>query len=163
MWLLHGECACRFKFFLRGIKYSILPALSLDGVLHLEVVENAITGNDFWAFIEGLLPCMNQWPLLNSILVMDNTSIHKVAGIHEMVEEHGTHLLYLPAYSPDFNPIKLTFSKIKAWLHSHCDYVNQQLKSEHGTVYDAFWEAVHTVTSEDTKGWYKHCGYTVPT
>jgi len=46
-WSLRGERTSRFEFFIRGSKYSILPALSLDGILHLEVVENAITGADF--------------------------------------------------------------------------------------------------------------------
>jgi transposase len=67
-------------------------------------------------FIQGLLPHMNKWPLPNSVLVVDNASIHKVAGIREMVEEQGARLLFLPAYSPDFNPIELAFSTIKAWL-----------------------------------------------
>jgi len=62
---------------------------------------------------------MNKWPLPNSVLVVDNTSIHKVAGICEMVKEHSARLLYLPAYSPDFNLIELLFSTIKAWLHTN--------------------------------------------
>ncbi|KAH9973656.1 hypothetical protein BJV77DRAFT_936048, partial [Russula vinacea] len=67
----------------------ILPALSLDGILHIEVVEKVITGDDFRRFVQGLLLCMNEWPLPNSVLVIDNASIHKVAGICEMVEERG--------------------------------------------------------------------------
>jgi hypothetical protein len=115
-WSLRGERASQHEFQFRGAKYSLLPAISLDGILHLEVVENAITGADFHRFVHGLLPRMNKWPLPNSVLVVNNMSIHKVAGIHEMVEEHGARLLYLPAYSPDFNPIELAFSTIKAWL-----------------------------------------------
>jgi hypothetical protein len=101
---------------------------------------------------------MNKWPLPNSVLVVNNASIHKVAGIREMVEEHGARLLYLPAYSPNFNPIKLAFSTIKAWLHKNCDYMNQEMESEDGTVYNALWEAVYSVTVGDAKGWYAHCG-----
>ena len=48
----------------------MLPVLSLDGILHLEVLENAITGEDFQQFVEGLLPRMNEWPLPNSVLVI---------------------------------------------------------------------------------------------
>ena len=59
---------------------------------------------------------MNKWPLPNSVLVINNASIHRVDGIREMVQEHGARLVYLPAYSPDFNPIELAFSSIKAWL-----------------------------------------------
>ena len=54
-WSIHGERAQRYKFTFRGTKYSMLPALSLDGILHLKVLENAITGEDFRHFVEGLL------------------------------------------------------------------------------------------------------------
>ncbi|KAI0252454.1 hypothetical protein BJV78DRAFT_1095849, partial [Lactifluus subvellereus] len=65
----------------------ILPALSLNGIVHLEVVEKAITGDDFLHFVQGLLPRMNEWPLPNSVLVINNASIHKVTGIRKLVEE----------------------------------------------------------------------------
>ena len=105
---------------------------------------------------------MNEWPLPNSVLVIDNASIHKVACICDLVEECGTCLLYLPSYLPDLNPIELAFSTIKAWLCANCDCVNQEMEVEDGSVYNALWDAVYSVTPEDTKGWYKHCRYTVP-
>jgi transposase len=95
---------------------------------------------------------MNEWPLANSVLIIDNASIHKVAGIREMIEERGARLLYLPAYSPNFNPIELAFSTIKAWLHANRDCINQELESENGTVYNTFWEAIHSVTMTHGKG-----------
>ena len=139
----------------------MLPALSLNGILHLEVVKDAVTGTDFRRFVEGLLTRMNEFPLPNSVLVIDNASIHKVDSIREMVKDRGARLLYLPSYSPDFNPIELAFSTIKQWLRSNRDCINQQLESDDGTIYDIFWEAVHSVTAEQARGWYKHCGYTV--
>ena len=158
-WAKRGERASRHELQFRGAKYSLLPALSLDGILHLEVVENAVTGSAFRQFVEGLLPQMNKWPLPNSVLIVDNASIHKVAGIRELVEERGMRLLFLPAYSPDYNPIELAFSSIKAWLRSNCDRVNQEMESEDGTVYNVLWQAVYSVTPEKARGWYKHCGY----
>lgn len=107
---------------------------------------------------------MNEWPP-NSVLVIDNASFHEVAGIREMVEERGSRLLYLSAYSPGFNPIEFSFSNIKAWLSAnqdHQDRVDQALDSEEGTLYDLFREAAHSVTMENAKAWYKHCGYNVP-
>ena len=160
-WSRRGERACRYEFSFRGTKYSMLPALSLDGILHLEVVENAVTSADFRRFVEGLLPRMNEFPLPNSVLVIDNASIHKFDGIREIVEDRGARLVYLPSYSPDFNPIELAFSTIKQWLRSNHDRVNQELESDNGTIYNIFWEAVHSVTAEQARGWYKHCGYTV--
>ena len=105
-WAKHGERASCHEFQFRGAKYSMLPALSLDGILHLDIVENAVTGTTFHHFVEGLLPCMNKWPLPNSVLVVDNASIHKVDGIRELVEASGMRLMFLPAYSPDLNPIE---------------------------------------------------------
>ncbi len=158
-WSLHGERARRLEFFLRGTKYSILPALSLDGILHLKVVEDAITGDIFRDFVAGLLPLMNAWPLPHSVLVVDNALIHKVAGIRQMVEIRGARLLFLPSHSPDFNPIELAFSSIKAWLHENQDIVNRKLDSADGTIHDVFWQALHSATTKHAKEWYMHCGY----
>lgn len=68
-------------------RYSILPALSLDGILHLEVLDHSFTGEDFHNFVSGVLDQMQPWLMPNSVLVMDNASIHKVPGIREMVEQ----------------------------------------------------------------------------
>ena len=68
-------------------RYSILPAISLDGVIHLEVIDHAFTGSTFTNFVRGVLDQMQPWPFPNSVLVMDNARIHKVPGIWEMVEE----------------------------------------------------------------------------
>jgi hypothetical protein len=67
-------------------RYSILPALSLDSILHLEVLDHSFTGDEFCDFVEGVLDQMQPWPLPNSVLVLDNASIHKIPGLREMVE-----------------------------------------------------------------------------
>jgi hypothetical protein len=161
-WSKCGERASRHEFQFSGTKYSVLPALSLDGILHLEVVENVVTGAIFRRFIEGLLPLMNKWPLPNSVLVVDNASIQKVAGIRELVEERGMRLMILPSYSPDLNPIELTFSSIKAWVNANRDHVNQEMADEDGTVNNVLRQAVYSVTPEEAQDWYKHCGYQHP-
>ena len=155
----NSEHAHRSEFSFHGTKYSILPALSLDGIIHLEVVKNAVTGNEFHQFVQGLIPLMNKWPLPNSVLIVNNSSIHKVEGICEMIEEHGACLLYLPSYLLDLNLIELAFSSIKAWLCTCCDRINIEHNSKDGNIYDTFWEAVFSVMVESARGWYKHCGY----
>ena len=77
----------------------MLPALSLNGILHLEVVENAVTGADFCRFVEGVLLHMNEFSLPNSVLVIDNASIHKVDGIRDLVEDRGT-CLFVKEFTP---------------------------------------------------------------
>ena len=101
-------------------------------------------------------------PLPHSVLVVDNAAIHKVARICELVEGHSVCLLYLPTYSPDFNPIKLAFSSIKAWLCTNCACINADLETDEGSVYHAIWEAIYSVMVDDVKGWYSHCGYQAP-
>ena len=67
-------------------RYSILPVLSLDGILHLEVLDHTFTGKEFKDFVTSVLDQMHPWPMPNSVLVIDNAAIHKVPGICEMVE-----------------------------------------------------------------------------
>jgi hypothetical protein len=63
-----------------------------------------------------------------------------------MVEEHGARLLYLPSYSPDFNPIKLAFSSIKAWLRTSWDQLTDNL-AVGGSVDDVLWQAVYLTST----------------
>jgi len=158
-WAPCGDRASCREFFVRGARYSILPALSLDGIVHTEVYNHVVTGDNFRLFIAGLLERMQPWPLPNSVIIMDNETIHKVEGIQEMVEECGMHLIYLPVYSPDLNPIEEAFSSIKAWLRANHDYVNGGLEGAGGDPYAVIWEAVHSVTPEGAYGWYQHAEY----
>jgi len=71
---------------LRCSRYSMLPALSLDGILAFEVLEHSYTAEDFDDFVECLLDRMNPFPLPNSVLVMDNASAHHSGNVRELVE-----------------------------------------------------------------------------
>lgn len=69
-------------------------------------------------------------------------------------------LMFLPAYSPDLNPIEEAFSSIKAFLRRHNEYLYAEVRGEAGGVpYDLLWEAVFSVTPEKAWGWYRDCGY----
>ena len=140
-------------------RYSILPALSLDGILHVEVFDHPINGDNFLLFVEGLVKCMQLCPLPNSVLIMDNAAIHRVDGVWEMVEAHGSCLIYLPAYSPDLNPIEEAFSSIKAWRHANCNYVLGEIEGDNADPYGVIWEAIHSVMPENAYGWFQHCEY----
>jgi hypothetical protein len=72
------------------------------------------------------------------------------------------HLVFLPAYSPDLNPIEEVFSAIKAWIRANRDYVLGEMKGGEGCdLYKMIWDAVFTVTPEKALGWFRHSGYTV--
>lgn len=68
-------------------RFSVLPAISLSGVLHLAIQENSYTAADFTSFVDALLDRMNPFPGPNSVLVMDNASIHKSQQMVQMVQE----------------------------------------------------------------------------
>lgn len=85
-------------------------------------------------------------------VVMDNLSSHKGAVVRELIENEGCELIYLPPYSPDFNPIEQAFSKTKGCLREASSRV-------HETLMEAIGEALRTVTTSDAKGFFEHCGY----
>jgi transposase len=92
---------------------TFVAALRADKVTAPCVFDGPIDGESFLAYIEqSLVPTLQQ----DDIVVMDNLSSHKVAGVREAIEAAGAELRYLLAYSPDFNPIEQLFAKIKALL-----------------------------------------------
>jgi len=106
---------------------------------------------------------MNPYPQRNSVLVLDNASAHHFEDLCEMVEACGRCLRYLPAYSPDFNPIEEGFSAMKAWICSNRDYVLGELSgAETCEPMAMLWTAVFdSMTIENIEGWYRDCGYVV--
>jgi hypothetical protein len=81
------SATCKIWNFLnKEIRYSILPAISLDGVLHLDILTRSWTTEEFRKFIDALLDSMNPYPQKNSVLIMDNASTHHFDGLREIVE-----------------------------------------------------------------------------
>lgn len=79
-----SKCRRTIANFVRS--YSLLPALSLDGIIYSTIKEGSFDGSAFTDFITNLLEVMQPYPAPNSVLVMDNCAIHKVEGIRELVE-----------------------------------------------------------------------------
>jgi len=73
------------------------------------------------------------------------------------------HLVFLPAYSPNLNPIEEAFSAIKAWIRANRDYARGELSGEETCdPYTLIWDAVFdTVTVEKAEGWFHDCGYSL--
>ena len=88
------------------------------------------------------------------MLVLDNWRVHMGPDVRELVEQYNCSLLYLPAYSPDYNPIELLFSKIKA-------FVRKLRPSTLDKLIQAFEDAVLTVSPDNAKHTFEHCGYVV--
>jgi len=66
---------------------------------------------------------MNPYPGDNSVLIMDNARIHHNANLISLLEELGCHVVFLPPYSPDYNPIETAFSFIKSWIKRNHDFI----------------------------------------
>ena len=92
---------------------TLVAGLTLDGVVAPMTIDGAMTGAAFLAYVEQVLA-----PTLmpGDIVILDNLPAHKPIAIREAIEATGGCVLFLPPYSPDFNPIEMTFSKIKALL-----------------------------------------------
>jgi transposase len=92
---------------------TFLAALRQDKITAPCIIDGAINGETFRAYAEQFLaPTL----LPGDIVIMDNLSSHKVAGVRQAIEAAGAMLLYLPPYSPDLNPIEQFFAKLKAML-----------------------------------------------
>ncbi|KAF7314744.1 DDE family endonuclease [Mycena kentingensis (nom. inval.)] len=160
-WAIKGSRAVRKAFFIRGQRWSDLPAISLDGILWVSIVEGSFTTEKFEDFIGALLDKMNPFPGPNSVIVMDNCRIHKADSIRDMIEARGMRCEFLPPYSPDFNPMEPGFSKMKAYIRRHGDRVRTAMLSEEQEVETiaALYDAVYSITPEDAAGWFRLSGY----
>jgi len=122
-----GEQAELTDVFVRGDQYSLVAALTTDGYIASEAVPGSLESIDFLEFVQEnvvcsrvktphqdansfQLPQMNPYPDLRSVLVLDNCHIHHNKALVNMIRAAGCLILYLPAYSPDFNPIEESFS-----------------------------------------------------
>ena len=128
---------------------TFVAAFRLDGLFAPMVVDGALSGDLFVKYIQQELA-----PQLRSgdILVLDNLSTHKVKGVAEAVGARDATVLYLPPYSPDFNPIEQVFSKIK----------NELRRREHRTITDlenAFGESLDWITKQNALHYFQHSGY----
>jgi len=113
------------------------------------VVEGSTNGMVFQTYLqEVLLPTLER----GQIVVMDNLSAHKGERVRELIEGKGCELIYLPPYSPDFNPIEQAFSKLKSYLRAAC-------ARSRDTLMEVIGEALRTITASDAEGFFEHCGY----
>lgn len=113
------------------------------------VIDGPMNGNAFLAYVEQVLA-----PTLRpgEIVVLDNLSAHKVPGVREAIEAAGASLLYLPPYSPDFNPIEQLFAKLKALLRKAAERSVEGLWGRIAALLSAF-------TSEECANYFRNAGY----
>lgn len=128
---------------------TMIGAVRLSGPCATLAVEGATDAEVFRVYVQQVLvPELN----VGDVVIMDNLQPHKASGVREAIESAGAMLLYLPPYSPDFNPIENMWSKVKQWLRSTAARTFDALC-------DAIAAALHAVTPDDCLGFFQHCGY----
>jgi transposase len=141
---LHASAPCG-----RWRSTTMIGAVRQDGSTACMTVEGAVNADIFRSYVrEVLLPTMRA----GDILVMDNLSTHKDQESLDLLKNAGVTVRFLPAYSPDYNPIELMWSKVKAYLRKVEARCNESLLL-------AIGDALSKVTQKDATHWFAYCGY----
>ena len=128
---------------------TMLCAMRMDGSTACMAVEGATDTEVFRAYVERVLcPTVRA----GDMVVMDNLSPHKNEGTLSLLQRAGAQILFLPAYSPDLNPIENMWSKVKSHLRS------AEARTE-SDLLQAISSALKTITRQDATNWFAHCGY----
>ena len=135
-----------------GHNITCLAAISATGVMAPCVFERSLDGPLFVQWLTAwLLPALPT----GTTIVLDNLSVHRNAAARAAIEQAGCHLRFLPAYSPDFNPIELVFAHLKTHLRGAAARTFDAVVAAIGSGLDA-------VTPSHLHASYRHCGYPVP-
>lgn len=128
---------------------TVLSSIRLDGTTECIVFEGAVDRKMFDAYIEKVLsPSL----IPGDIVVMDNLSAHKSDNAYNSIKRRQAELLFLPAYSPDLNPIEKMWSKMKQVLRG--------IKARnHDDLFAGVGKALSLVSANDAQGWFESCGY----
>jgi transposase len=133
----------------RGKNSTLLSSMTLEGMGPSLTVEGSTTDRVFEAYVKGVLaPSLEP----GRIVVMDNLGAHRPKRIRELIEARGCELLYLPSYSPDYDPIEEAFAKIKDQLRKAAARSKEALIEAIGT-------ALYAISPQDARGFFEHAGY----
>ena len=131
---------------------TFIAGLRTDGIVAPLVFDGAMNGDIFRFYVETrLAPTLRR----GDVVVMDNLTAHKVSGIRDLLKARGAIALYLPAYSPDLNPIELVFAKLKHLLRSAAERTIDKLWTALGTCLRRFHP-------NECERYIRHCGYGHP-
>lgn len=128
---------------------TLIAALTTTGVLASLMIESPTDGDVFLAYGEPVL-CPRLQP--GHLVILDNLAAHKAVAVRRLIEGRGAYLLYLPPYSPDFNPIEQAWSKLKEQLRGVKARLLENLEV-------AVAEAIAAITPDNALAWFHHCGY----
>ena len=133
-------------------RLTVLGALACEGLVAAMSIEAATSTPVLLACLEQVLVPKLQQVKPDAILVMDNLRPHRATEVQELLARAGIGLLYLPRYSPEFNPIEHAWAKMKEPLKAKAPRSLEALEEE-------LKPALDTITAKDARGWFRHAGY----
>lgn len=151
---LHGRCASGERLVSHVPQghwktITFVAALRRRGMRAPQTIDGAMTGKKFLAYVERrLAPTLKR----GDIVMIDNLPAHKAAGVREAIEARGAMLRYLPKYSPDLNPIEMSFSKLKAHLRRATERTIPRLRRR-------IRRFAATLPAAEASNYFRHAGY----
>ncbi len=136
----------------RGTTVTVMGAIGLDGPRAMRIHKGSVNGEVLLDYLrEDLGPTLES----GDIVVMDGPRLHRIAGVAEVLAQFGATVKYLPSYSPELNPIEMTWAwckdKIRAIAPRHLAKLKKKVTEK--------WEAIDAAACE---GWFRHSGYHAP-
>jgi hypothetical protein len=150
-----GTRACASAPFGHWTRVTVLGALGAGGIVGAMGVEAATGAEVFHAYLDRVLLPELRRTRPDAVLVMDNLAAHKAPRVGALLGRSGFGYRYLPAYSPDLNPIEPAWAKVKAELRRVAARTADAL-------HEALGPALASVTPQDAAGFFRHCGYGRP-
>lgn len=135
----------------RGKNVSTMGVLAVTGMLASQVIHGSFKGDSVLAFLEEQVASKLK---SGQVLILDNARIHKKneAAMRDILSQKGCRLVFLPPYSPEWNPIENAWSKMKG-------LIRRAKARTHEALLAAIALAVRNVTSDDARAWFGHCGH----
>jgi len=133
----------------RGKNTTLLSSMTVGGMGPSLALEGATTARVFETYVKKVLaPELKE----GQMVIMDNLGAHRPKRVRQLIEQRGCQLIYLPSYSPDYNPIEEAFAKIKNLLREAAARTKEALV-------EAIGVALGAVTAADARGFFEHAGY----
>ncbi len=152
-----GKPAVSHKLLVRGRHLNAIAFMSSSGIIDCHIEDRPVDGDQFYLCVQQyLLPHLMPFDGSNphSVVIMDNASIHHVDEVVQMIQGVGAMIIFLPPYSPDYNPIEEAFSKVKTVIK---DY-ESSIESDGMELKDIVLSSFCSITREDCMHWIEHCG-----
>lgn len=148
---LVGDRALSLKPCSKGKRTTLVAGLSKDGIVGSFIFQGYMDNCVFNFYVsEVLLKDIEK----GSVIFMDNASVHKSSQLENIISSKGCYLVYLPRYSPEFNPIEMAWSKIKSYVRGKNPRTLQEVEQ-------SLMQAIRTITTQDSINYIKHAGYSI--